>query len=80
MRLPTLLRMESEPALLRRITCDPEVCGGRAAVRDTGIPVAQIMHALAARATESELLATHTALDLADIRAALLYAARVVRS
>lgn len=72
--------MESEPTLLRRITRNPEICDGRAAVRDTGISVAQIVHALATRAAESELLAKHTALEPADIRAALLYAARVVRS
>ncbi|MBI3884193.1 MAG: DUF433 domain-containing protein [Opitutae bacterium] len=72
--------MESDPTLLRRITRDPKFCDGRAAVRDTAISVAQIVQALAAQATEPELLAKHTALEPADIRAALLYAARVVRS
>ena len=72
--------MESESTLLRRITRNPEICDGRAAVRDTGISVAQIVPALATRATESELLATQTTLESANIRAALFYAARVVRS
>jgi uncharacterized protein (DUF433 family) len=72
--------MECEDPLLRRITRDPKVCDGRAAVRDTGITVSEILGALGARATQPEILAAHPALESTDIRAALRYATLVLCS
>lgn len=61
---------------LDRITSDPMVCGGRPCVRGMRIRVADILEMLADGVSEAEILADFPDLELQDIRACLLYAAR----
>jgi len=63
-------------ALLDRITIDPGNCGGRPCIRGTRLRVVDVLELLAAGASHEEILADYAFLEVADIQAALLYAAR----
>lgn len=62
--------------LLQRITVDSDVCGGRPCIRGLRMRVVDILELLATGANHDEILADCPFLELDDIRAALLYAAR----
>jgi uncharacterized protein (DUF433 family) len=62
--------------LEKRITFNPEVCGGRPCIRGMRIRVADILEMLGQGVTEAEILADFPDLEVEDIRACLLYAAR----
>ena len=62
--------------LLSRITIDPEQCGGRPCIRGLRIRVPDILELLAAGETNEQILAEYPYLEVEDISAALLYAAR----
>ena len=62
-------------AVLERITFDPEILGGRAAIRGMRIPVSVVVGQIAHGATEDEILADYPDLEPEDIRQALEYAA-----
>ena len=66
----------NEENLNRRITMDPEVCGGRPCLRNMRIRVKDILDLLAAGVSREEILADYPYLEDEDITAALLYAAR----
>ena len=68
----------SERELLERITYNPKIFGGRAIVRGRRLAVSQILGMIADGATSEVLIATYTWLEPDDIKACLLYAARVV--
>lgn len=59
-----------------RITVDPLQCGGRPCIRGLRIRVKDILDLLAAGASSEEILEDYPLLELADIRAALEFAAR----
>jgi uncharacterized protein (DUF433 family) len=61
--------------LLRRITRDPAVMGGRPCIRGMRVTVGTIVGLLAAGRTHEEILQTYPYLEADDIRAALSYAA-----
>ena len=61
--------------LLDRITVEPGKCGGRPCIRGLRIRVKDILEMLADGAAPEEIVADFPDLELADIRAALLYAA-----
>lgn len=61
---------------LSRITVDPEVCGGRPCIRGMRIRVIDVLEQLAAGSTPDEIVADFPYVELDDIRASLLYAAR----
>jgi uncharacterized protein (DUF433 family) len=61
---------------LGRITSDPNVMGGKPCIRGMRVTVGTIVGLLAAGATAEEILAGYPYLELADISAALSYAAR----
>jgi uncharacterized protein (DUF433 family) len=61
--------------LLNRITHDPTVMGGRPCIRGMRVTVGTIMGLLAAGRTQNEILAAYPYLELADVQAALAYAA-----
>lgn len=69
---------QSENDLLRRITFDPQVFGGKAIVRGRRLAVEHVLEMLAVGDTEEEILAAHPWLEREDIRACLLHAAQVV--
>lgn len=61
------------PRLLRRITVDPKVAGGKPVIRGTRIYVATILDSLAEGLTAEEIIDHYPNLEPADIRAALAY-------
>ena len=64
--------------LLLRIVTNPAVLIGKPVIRGLRISVDHILRALAAGIPEAELLKEHPELEIQDIRACLLYAARMV--
>lgn len=60
---------------LHRITVDPNVCGGRPAIRGLRIRVRDILDMLAAGASREQILADYPYLEADDIVAALQFAA-----
>jgi len=62
-------------AAMDRITFDPAQCGGRACIRGLRIRVKDVLDLLAAGVSEAEILADFPALEPADIRACLAFAA-----
>jgi uncharacterized protein (DUF433 family) len=69
------LGYNSAMELLNRITHDPTVMGGRPCIRGMRVTVGTIMGLLAAGRTQNEILAAYPYLELADVQAALAYAA-----
>jgi len=63
---------------LNRITFDKNVLAGKPLIRGLRISVEMILELLAKGATEQEILEDYPQLELADIRAALLYAHTLV--
>jgi uncharacterized protein (DUF433 family) len=59
--------------LLKRISVDPNVAGGKPCVRGTRIYVATILDGLAEGLTIEQLIDHYPQLALDDIRAALVY-------
>ena len=74
MRLITM----TEDELLRRITIDPDILGGKPTVRRRRLAVEHILAMLAAGDSFETLLVSYPWLEEADIRACLAYARRVV--
>jgi len=66
-------------SLLRRISADPNVCGGKACIRGTRIFVEIILDSLAAGMTPEEIIDHYPQLAIEDIRAAVAYAAELSR-
>ncbi|HWA22000.1 MAG TPA: DUF433 domain-containing protein [Caulobacterales bacterium] len=60
---------------LRRITFDPDQCGGRPCIRHYRLRVKDVLDMLAGGASTTEILADYEFLEEADIRACLEYAA-----
>lgn len=65
--------------LLKRVSVDPQVCGGMPCIRGTRIWVALILDQLAEGMSESELLSEYPELTPSDIRAAMAYGAEAAR-
>ena len=61
--------------LLRRITHDPAIMGGRPCLRGMRVTVGTLLGLLAAGRTHEEILNAYPYLENEDIRAALAYAA-----
>ena len=74
-RLARLGEIHSPMDLLRRITRDPAVMGGRPCIRGMRVTVGTIVGLLAAGRTHEEILQAYPYLEADDIRAALSYAA-----
>jgi len=68
--------MESE--LLKRITINVKVMVGKPTIRGMRITVEQILNSLAANISFKDLMEDYPELELEDIKAALLYAAKLV--
>lgn len=58
-----------------RITIDPKICHGQACIKETRIPVHQIVHMLANDDSIEELLKEYPSIERMDILACLEYAA-----
>ena len=64
--------------VLDRIEMNPKVMLGKPVIKGTRIPVELLVRMVAQGIPETEILAEYPRLELADIRAALSYAAMVV--
>lgn len=62
-----------------RIQVDPKICHGKPCIKGTRIMVSVILDNLAENATPEEIVANYPPLSLADIQAAIAYAAELVR-
>ena len=67
----------SERELLSRITRDPNICHGKLVIRGLRYPVSTLLELLASGMTPEEILQDYPDLEMNDLRAALLYAARL---
>jgi uncharacterized protein (DUF433 family) len=65
--------------LLRRISIDPQVCGGKPCIKGTRIWMSLILDFLAEGISEAELLAEYPQLTHQDVLAAIAYGAEVAR-
>jgi uncharacterized protein (DUF433 family) len=68
----------SESELLKRITVDPRIFGGKPIVRGRRLAVEHVLGMLAAGDTPETILQGYAWLEAEDIRACLAYARRVV--
>ncbi len=68
----------TDPELLKRITADPEIFGGKPIIRGMRISVEFILSLLAQGETREEILADYPDLEPDDIRACLAYARAVI--
>jgi len=64
--------------LLSRVVLDPKIMVGKPIIRGTRIPVELLVRMVAQGIPEVEILREYPRLQLEDIQAALLYAARVI--
>lgn len=62
--------------LLKRITTEPDKCGGRPCVRGLRIRVSDVLELLASHKSRTTLLEEHPDLEDADLSACLLFASR----
>ena len=60
--------------LFSRITINQEVCSGKPTIRNMRFTVSQLLDLLASGMTNDEILADYSYLEIADIKACLLYA------
>jgi uncharacterized protein (DUF433 family) len=63
--------------LLKRITINPNVCHGKPTIRNMRYPVENILELMAAGMTNEEILADYEDLDEDDLKACLLFAAKL---
>jgi uncharacterized protein (DUF433 family) len=67
-----------EQALLKRITVNPQIFGGKPIVRGRRLAVEHILGMLAAGDTQEAILKAYPWLQAEDIQACLVYARRLV--
>lgn len=68
----------NEQLLLKRITADPKIFGGKPIIRGRRLAVEHILGMLAGGDTMNSILEAYPWLEIADIQACLIYARRVV--
>lgn len=61
------------------IVADPNVCHGKACIRGTRVMVSVVLDNLAAGLTAAEIVGAYPSLKLADVAAAMAYAADLAR-
>ncbi|MGQ4895031.1 MAG: DUF433 domain-containing protein [Candidatus Njordarchaeia archaeon] len=66
--------------LLKRIEVNPKVMGGKPIIKGTRIPVESLLKRLAEGLTLEEILQEYPYLTKEDIRAAILYATKVLEN
>lgn len=64
--------------LLKRITADPKICGGKPCIRGMRIRVSDVLDLLANGLLPIEIVDELPDLELDDVRAAVVYASRRV--
>jgi uncharacterized protein (DUF433 family) len=71
--------MNREEELLARITMKPNICHGKPTIRGLRYPVENILELMASGMTFNEILEDYEDLELEDLYACLVYAARLAR-
>jgi uncharacterized protein (DUF433 family) len=66
-----------QDSLLERITINPNICHGKPCIREMRYPIEFILELLSSGMTNEEILEDYDDLELDDIRATLLYAAKL---
>ena len=66
--------------LFNRITINPDVFAGKPTIRDMRFTVSQLLELLASGMTEQQIISDYSYLELADIRACLLYASHMANT
>ncbi len=64
--------------LLKRITSEPDKCGGRPCIRGLRIRVSDVLELLAARMSREDIIREHPDLEDDDLSACLLFASREI--
>jgi uncharacterized protein (DUF433 family) len=67
-------------SLRDRVTTDPAICHGKPCIRGLRYPVELLLDLLASGMSDEAILADYPDLELDDLRAALAFAADVVRT
>ena len=67
--------MKAAQLTFRRVSVDPEVCGGKPTIRGLRFPVSRLLGLLAAGETPESILESYPYLEREDIQEALYYAA-----
>lgn len=67
-----------EAKLLRRVTIDPQIFGGKPIIRGRRLAVEHVLGMLAAGDTAEAILGAYEWLEREDIQACLVYARRVL--
>ena len=65
--------------LIQRITILPEICHGKPTIRGLRYTVESLLELLAAGMSEDEILADYPDLEKEDLRACILYAAKLFK-
>lgn len=65
--------------ILKRISIDPRVCGGKPCIRGHRIWVSLILDFLASGSTFDEILENYPGIDIEDVRACIAYGAEMSR-
>lgn len=65
--------------LIDRITIDQDVCHGKPCIRGLRYPVETILELLASGMTNDEILEDYEDLEIADLQACLLFAAKLTK-
>jgi len=68
-----------ENDLLKRITLNPNVCFGKPTIRNKRYPVEVILDLLSSGMTIEEILEDYPDLEAEDVKACLVFAARLVK-
>ncbi|MCB0589063.1 MAG: DUF433 domain-containing protein [Phaeodactylibacter sp.] len=71
--------MEKEEELLKRITVNPKICHGKPTVRGLRYPIENLLELMASGMTFDEILEDYEDLELEDLQACLVYAARLAK-
>ncbi len=71
--------MENERELLERITVNPKICHGKPTIRGLRYPVENLLELIASGMTFTEILEDYEDLEFDDLRACLIYAARLAK-
>lgn len=65
--------------ILKRISIDPRVCGGKPCIRGHRIWVSLILDFIASGSTFDEILENYPGIDIEDLRACIAYGAEMCR-
>ncbi len=70
----------NQAKLMGRITCDPDIFGGKPIIRGHRLAVEHVLDMLAAGDDAATILSGYSWLELADIQACLVYASLLARN